>query len=134
MYSFNYKFPNLLTTGLDVGEFTPIELPSLLSWITARDTTKVNSLLAADFDGSTQSLSSTSTDFEYGDADNSRTFWVKFDSVAGTDAVVGKWGNTSNKRSWLLYRNGTSFQLYYSNDGTSSSFFNYITTLSTGVW
>lgn len=36
------------------------------------------------------------------------SFRVQFDSVAGVDTVISKWGAAGTDQDWIIYRNGTS--------------------------
>ena len=63
-----------------------------------------------------ESLSSISTDFNKGDEDFSFGCWVYPDDTT-QNQLMSKFGNLSNRRSYLLLNNNSSFQFYVSNDG-----------------
>ncbi len=75
---------------------------------------------AIDLDGSGDYLTiADHADFTFGSSDFSIEFWVKFDSVAGTDQVMDHWIGTGAYGAWTIFRNGTSLVYYISDNNTS---------------
>lgn len=128
-----YGYSYSMLSRLDV--FSPIILPNLAYYGDTEDEAYINGYLAADFvSANDESLSSTSTDFNFGDEDFSFGCWVKFDNNGTTQPLIGKWNNGSLNRSYLL-RRGTSNEMVFfiSNDGSA---LNSVTTgtLTSGTW
>jgi hypothetical protein len=98
--------------------------------------TNVNTKVAADFvSANSEYLSSSSTDFDKGDEDFSFGQWVKFDSLGTAMPIMGKWGNSTNKRSYDLRKNSVdSIQVLISSDGTTTTALNSGTTASASTW
>ena len=61
--------------------------------------------------------------------------WVKVDSIAGTQAVVSKWGTKDSDRSWRLYLDGglPTFEVM-PDPGSGSLKVQGSQTLTTGIW
>jgi hypothetical protein len=112
-YGYNKILPRL-TDG-----FRPTDLAGSQLYYAAN---KTNTLNAANFvAANNEFLSSASTDFQKGDEDFTIGCWVKFDSTTITQNVMGKFGNTSNMRSYMIYFNHLTnlIQFYGNNDGSA---------------
>ena len=88
MYGYSYSNNQILPR---INSFSPLQLPALKFWGGASDTTYVNSLLAANFVASnSEYLSSSSSDFAFGDESFSIVCWVKFNNSAVRNDILGK--------------------------------------------
>lgn len=118
-----------------LGEFTPYALPGLIFYADMSDTTHVNSLLAANFvAANTEKLTSSSSDFNKTTTSFTFGAWVRWDSLGAGTGIIGKWGNATNERSYLLYKNSSNvvdFRL--STDGSGQTLLNTFTA-SAGTW
>jgi len=94
---FGTSFGNSASSGL----FSPASIAGLKLWLNS-DAANVNTEAAADFNGSNQYLSSTSTDFNKGNESFSFGCWVKVDSFVSNAGVLGKYLGTGNQRSYMI--------------------------------
>jgi hypothetical protein len=111
---------------------TPAQISGLQLWLGSDY--GVNAKTSADFNGSTNYLSSASVDFDKTNTDFSFGCWVKLDSTSGLKGIVSKYNTTGNQRSYMLYHNGTALTVAYSNNGSVASTLTHSTALSTGTW
>jgi hypothetical protein len=60
------------------------------------------------------------TDFQFGSGDFTVECWVNPNTVSANGGIVGIWNNTDNRRSWVLYHNGSgNYNIALSSDGAS---------------
>ena len=129
---FGTSFGNSASSG---GAFAPSDIDGLRLWLDA-DAANVNTEAAADFVSSnSEYLSSVSTAFNKGNESFSFGGWVKFDNVATQQSIIGKWGNGTSRKSYLLWNSGGSISAILSNDGgDNSSTVSTAVSISSSVW
>jgi hypothetical protein len=60
-------------------------------------------------------------DFLLGGGDFALEMVARFSSLSGTHALMGVWQAAGDQRSWVLYRDGQSLALAYSNNGVDAA-------------
>ncbi|MGQ9919855.1 MAG: LamG-like jellyroll fold domain-containing protein [Desulfobacca sp.] len=75
------------------------------------------------FDGTSRHASCPGSAFHFGSAEFIVEIVVKFNNTDAC-ALVGRWNQSGNQRSWLLYRNSSQYLCFgYSLDGIASSYY-----------
>jgi hypothetical protein len=104
-----------------VSAFSPSNLSNLELWGKFNDLTTLNAKLSAKFTASdVDFLSSSSTDFNFGNEDFSWIFWVKIDDVTAGEYIGGQYNPTGNNRSYSALVSGSTIIWRTSNDGTAT--------------
>lgn len=116
--------------------FLPTDLDGLVFWADPTNNDYINSLLAADFGGSGQSMTSniagttptTGGQFHGG-------FWFRADTVGSSRTIIGRWNTTAGNKAWRVLITGGKLQLEYSSNGsTTAGSILEPTVLSNSVW
>jgi hypothetical protein len=100
------------------GGFLPTDLSNLSLWLDATDETTINTKLAADFTAAnSESLSSSSTDFDVTTTDFSLGCWVYWDSGTYCDIFSRRDANVS----FTFQKSSGNFRFQVSNDGAAGT-------------
>ena len=136
--AYAYGYPRTRKGGFDVAT----DFPGLKGLYEPDDPTTTNSLLSANFvAANSEYLSSSSSDFAFGDESFSIVCWVKFNNSAVRNDVLGKarlQTTVISQMSYALIWDGSSsaWSFGLSPDGTSASttFLQLADSISSGVW
>jgi len=89
---------------------------------------------ALSFNGTSKHAYCSGTDFHLGNADFIIETLLKFNDTNAC-GIIGKWNQTGNQRSWLLYRNSSQYIcLGYSLDGSTSTYFSSNVMITDNNW
>lgn len=132
---FGTSFGNSASSG---GAFAPSDITGLKLWLDA-DAANVNTEAAADFNGTNQYLSSTSTAFNKGNESFSFGGWVYIDALVNNVGLFGKYNTTGNQRSYQITMRDNSpynFRILITpnGSGTGLSFVDDTLEITTSTW
>ena len=132
---FGTSFGNSASSG---GAFAPSDISGLKLWLDA-DAANVNTEAAADFSGTNQYLSSTSTAFNKGNESFSFGGWVYIDVLTNNVGLFGKYNLTGNQRSYQITMRDNSpynFRILITpnGSGTGLSFVDDTLEITTSTW
>ena len=115
MYSFGYGNDRPIPR---LGAFNPLNIEGLSLYMNKN--LGVNTKLAADFNGTTQYLSSDSTDFDFTTESFTLGGWFKWTSTTDDFSFFNKWKGSGDQRGFICYKNNSdklSFRI--SDNGTA---------------
>ena len=102
MYSFGYGNDRPIPR---LGAFNPLNIEGLSLYMNKN--LGVNTKLAADFNGTTQYLSSPSTDFDFTTESFTLGGWFKWTTTTDDFAFFNKWNGTGSQRGFICYKNNS---------------------------
>lgn len=132
-YGYSYAFEEMLPR-LDISNpFNPVNVDNLGLYMNKK--LGVNTKLASDFDGVNEYLSSAGTDFNFGNESFSLGCCFKLDS-SSSQAVLGKWGNSSNNKSFVVSLGSLNdIKFLMSSDGSNNdTVLSSAVTAALGTW